>query len=345
MYKKKKKNNRILIFELNWMGDILFSFPFLKAIRQKNPNAYITCVVVPQYADLLINVPWIDNIHILSDKNKLKFLKEKIDFIGLIKKEQYDVCYFLKPSRIKSILSFFAGIKERIAFSGKKAFITKVVNVPENSVHRANRILSLAEKIDIKQRDMVYEYFLSKKDDMAIEIILKELGIGNFSIIALNPGGNWDSKRWKREKHIELATIILKKFSNIEIVITGAKKDMVLAENIVKKVDNKRCYSIAGKTTINELAAFFKKCLVVISADSGPLHLASSVGTTTIGLFGPTSFDITGQIGKGKNFYIQKKVDCQIPCYEQECKKQYMCMQLITVKDVFEKVEEIIRII
>ena len=81
---------RILVFELNWLGDILFSFPFLRAVRSAFPEAYIACVVVPRYADLLINNPWINDVHALSDNNSITSIGEKIAFVHMIRKEKYD---------------------------------------------------------------------------------------------------------------------------------------------------------------------------------------------------------------------------------------------------------------
>jgi ADP-heptose:LPS heptosyltransferase len=92
---------------------------------------------------------------------------------------------------------------------------------------------------------------------------------------------------------------------------------------------------VAGKTTLNELAAIFSKCAVVVSADSGPLHLASASGAMTVGLFGPTSYKITGPRGKKGSIIIQKDFGCPVPCYVADCGKEYSCMRSITVDEVY----------
>jgi len=125
-------------------------------------------------------------------------------------------------------------------------------------------------------------------------------------------------------------------------MVTGAKKDRKMAQEIMAGVNSDRCYTVAGETGLNELAALFKECSLVVSADSGPLHLASATGVTTIGIYGPTSAQITGPRGKGKNIILSKEVDCEVPCYVEKCNKDYHCMKDISVEDVFKAAEKVL---
>ncbi len=334
------KAERILVFELNWLGDILFSFPFLRALRQAYPESYISCVVVPRYADLLINNPWINEVHGLSDSNKITSAREKFAFARMIKKEKYDTCFLLKPSRVKTTMAALSGIPERIGFGGKNAPLTREVELPKGHIHRADQILALAGAVGITKVDGTYEYSVTDDDINKANALLNESGDTGYRMMVINPGGNWDAKRWPKEYYIELSRKIFRRFDNVEIVVTGAPKDIELAGEIVLAIDNARCYSTAGKTGLNELAAIFKNSELVISGDSGPLHLASAVGVTTLGLFGPTDPEITGPRGKKKNIIIKGKVSCDVPCYIDECDKDLECMKSIKVEDVFKAVEK-----
>jgi lipopolysaccharide heptosyltransferase II len=332
---------RILIFELNWLGDILFSFPFLRAIRKAFPDSYITCVVVPRYADLLVHNPWINFVHALSDSNKISSIREKIAFTRMIKNEKYDTCFILKPSSTKAAMAALAGIPNRIGFVGKKAPLTSVVDMPPN-VHRADQVLSLAGAVGVDKADGTYEYFFGGEDQEKADALLRDIGVGARRIVAINPGGNWEPKRWPKENFIGLVKRILNSFEDVEVIITGAGKDIELGRSKIEIVGSDRCYSVAGRTALNELAAIFKRCDLVISADSGPLHLASAVGITTIGLFGPTSPKITGPRGRGKNIVISKDVGCDMPCYVKECNKDAECMKIITIDEVFSAAEQVL---
>ncbi|MFH1798652.1 MAG: glycosyltransferase family 9 protein [Candidatus Omnitrophota bacterium] len=326
---------KILIFELNWLGDILFSFPFLRAVRQAFPRARIICAVVPRYKDLLINVPWIDGIRILADKNGVLSLCEKIEFIRTIRKEKYDACFLLKPSKTKTIMARLAGIPDCYSGRNNERFLTR-------QSHRADTLLGLVKDAGVRVSDNTYEYFISEKDKQEADKILYAEGEGR-RVIVVNVGGNWPAKRWPLDRFTELIKRLLDRFEDVEVALSGAKKDIEVTEKIKSEVDDKRCYSLAGKTTLNELAAVFQKSSLMISADSGPLHLASAAGNPIIGLFGPTSREITGPRGKGRNIIIQKEIDCEIPCYIESCEKDYLCMRSITVNEVFAAAEESLR--
>ncbi|MBD3425769.1 MAG: lipopolysaccharide heptosyltransferase II [Candidatus Omnitrophica bacterium] len=328
--------SRILVFELNWLGDILFSFPLLRALRKACPEAYIACTVVPRYVDLLVNNPWINYVHALSDTNRLTSLGEKMAFIRMIRREGYDTCFLLKPSRTKALMASLAGISQRIGFAGKGGALTRVVDRPDDGIHRADQLLALAGAVGITEADGTYEYFLSDEDAERAGEILHEVGGGLRRMVALNPGGNWIAKRWPREYFEKVASSLLERFSDLEVMVTGAGKDRDLAEQIVRNVGGDRCYSVAGRTGLNELAALFGKCELVISADSGPLHLASATGVTTVGIYGPTSAKITGPRGRGRNIVLAKHVDCDIPCYVKECCRDYECMKKVKPEEVFE---------
>jgi lipopolysaccharide heptosyltransferase II len=337
------KTDRILIFELNWLGDILFSFPLLRALRQRYPEAYITCVTVPRYSDLLVHNRWINYVHVLSDSTHISTLFEKLAFIRMLRAERYDVSVLLKPSRTRALISRMSGIPERISFAGKNAPLTREVDIPRDHIHRADQLLSLAGAMGVDSADGTYEYFYGREDREKAQAVLRKAGGGAHRIVALNPGGNWEAKRWPRERFAELGRELLKRFNDIEIMVTGALKDVKLAQEIVSLIGNaEKCYSIAGKTSLNQLAALFDKCALVVSADSGPLHLASATGTDTIGLYGPTSPQITGPRGRGKNIVVRGRTDCVLPCYEDRCPKDYECMRSIEAGEVAGAAEKVL---
>ncbi len=336
------KPEKILIFELNWLGDILFSFPLLRALRSEFPQAYISCAVVPRYAGLLAHNQWISDTHILSDDNRIGTIGEKLSFTRMIAKERYDICLFLKPSSTKTVMAFLAGIHERIGFVGKKSPLTTEVEMPRGETHRADQLLALAAAMGIKTADGTYEYFIDEEYiDKADDLFHKE-GRGVNRIVALNAGGNWGPKRWPAGNFVKLAKMLLERFEDIEIMLPGSSKDLRLTQQIVSEVGAERCYTFAGRTDLNELAAFFKRASLVVSADSGPLHLASATGASTIGLFGPTSHKMTGPRGRGRNIIIQSDIPCRIPCYVERCAMDHECMRSITPERVFAEAERVL---
>ncbi|MBF0493779.1 MAG: lipopolysaccharide heptosyltransferase II [Candidatus Omnitrophica bacterium] len=334
-------SKKILVFELNWLGDILFSVPLLKALKYSEPDVFIACAVVPRYADILRNTPWVDKIMPLSDDRGPFSIFEKLKFMNLAKKEKFDSCVLLKPSRSKAEMASKIGIKKRIGFGGKVAPLTLEITPPPGSLHRVDQLLALAEGMKIPLMGRKYEFPVSADDLERAKKFLTDAGIDiKKPVVAFNPGGNWGPKRWPDENFADLAVMVLKEYKNVSLILTGANKDEAVASGIAAKVNSNRCVSMAGKTGLKVLGAIFKLCGLVVSADSGPMHLASAVGTKTLCLFGPTSPAITGPCGKGESVIIHHDISCEVPCYLDECRKGYICMQNITVSEVFESFQK-----
>ncbi len=331
------EKHKILVFELNWMGDILFSFPFLRALRARFPGSYISSVVVPRYSHLLFQNKWINEVHVLTDRRGMMSYPEKVRFTRMLMRENYDMAFFLKTSRTKVFMAKAAGITRRVGFSGKNAALTDIVENKENAVHRSDHISSLLSPFDVQVIDGTYECKVSQEQKDQAQKLIRGAKGGSRSMVVLNPGGNWNAKRWPKENFIELGQRLLSEFSFLEIAVTGSRKDVRLAQEIVRELDEARSYSLAGKTDLSGLAAVFAKSVLVVSADSGPLHLASCVGTPTVGVFGPTSPEITGPRGKGTDIVIscRKEITCKVPCYESECHKDHECMRKIKPERVF----------
>lgn len=335
---EQQKEEKILIFELNWMGDILFSVPFLRALRDRLSRAYISCAVVPRYSQMLTNNKWVNDVHVLNDSRGINSLAEKIAFTRLIAREKYDTAFFLKTSRSKVLMAQMAGIKRRIGFDDKDAPLTDVIESPSEDMHRVERILSILAPLEIKTIDGSYEYTPSDDDKEKATALLRASEGGLNPVIVLNPGGNWEAKRWPLEYFKELARLLASEFPEMEIAITGAEKDTERCEEIIRSLDTVKAYSLAGRTSIKVLAGVFSKSRLVVSADSGPLHLASSCGVPTISLYGPTLPKLTGPRGRGTNIVIsrEKEIDCALPCYEEKCPKNFECMRKITPDTVMD---------
>jgi len=178
--------------------------------------------------------------------------------------------------------------------------------------------------------------------DKRVGEILKQQGVDlKQPIVIINPGGNWNLKRWPKERFAQLITFLLEHW-DVQVVLSGAKKDVPL----IKEIDH-LCEGgavlLAGKTGLCELVALMGKATLVISADSGPLHIANGVGTPVVALFGPTRPEITGPRGSGRVVLLQKDVGCNSEaCYVLDCPDN-LCMKAVTVDDVCAAVDTVLR--
>lgn len=332
---------RILIWEQNWLGDVLFSTPFIKAVRKKCENAYIAVMLNYSCKEILEGNPRINEIILYDEKTKHRGLKGEIKLIRRLKKESFDTVFLLHRSLSRALIAYFAGIRNRIGyFYIKRNFIlTDIVDAPRKPLHKIEYFLKMAGYIGADISDKNLEFFINDTDREYIENLIKRNEIEKSGpIIAINPGGNWPPKRWPEENFAKLADILIKKYK-VRIMITGSENDISRALRIQELAHNKLFIS-CGKTTLKQLGALYEKAKIVISGDSGPLHIARAVGADVIALFGPTSPELTGPYGEGSYSVIQKDVGCRTPCYNAECSDN-KCMKAISVEDVLEAVKKI----
>lgn len=327
---------RILIVNVNWLGDTLFITPFIRAIRENYIKSHITVLTHPRCREILEGNPHIDEIIAYDEKGIYRSLLAKFAIVSHLKSMKIDTAFILRRSLSRTMLLFLSKIPERIGYDNRKAgfLLTKKVPRPSKALHKVEYFLGLVKSVGVEPRDTSYEFFVSDEDRLGADEILEKGGLKKGAdFIVINPGGNWDLKRWPLENFARLGEEIFKKF-NISIVLTGAEKDVVLCEGISGLMKQKPIL-LCGKTDLKKLGAVFEKAKWVISNDSGPMHIAAGIKTPLIALFGPTSPSITGPYGGGVCKILQKDVDCKIPCYKLSCKDN-KCMKSISVEDVLD---------
>lgn len=329
---------RILIVNVNWRGDVLFSTPFIRALRTKYPDSFMACLVVRRCAPILENSPHLNEIIILDEEGKHKGLRGKLRLIKLLRAKNFDTAFLLHRSFTRTLICWLAGIRERIGYYTRKRAIllTKSVPAPVEQLHKVEYFLNIARACGIETENKDYEFFTSAEDKDYINNFLQQNGIKeNDFLVVINPGGNWQLKRWPKENFAQLSDRLIKQYQ-AKVIISGAKKDIGLAEDITALMEN-RALILCGRTTLGQLAALLSRARLVISNDSGPMHIAVSQKARVIALFGPTSCKITGPYGKGDYTVIQKDLGCAVPCYKLDCNDN-RCMKAISVDDVLQAI-------
>lgn len=322
---------RILIIEPNWLGDVLFTTPAIRAIRQEYKDAYIAVLLHKRCAPVLQDNPNIDEVIPLNKDRGIKGLFYKLSLLPKLKSLNLDTAFLFSGSSSSAFIARRAGAKDIIGTkSDKKDF----------SQHRVEHFLSVIRRAGIETDNKDYEFFTKEEDEKKAKETLRENGIlENEPYFAINPGGNWPPKRWPKAEFAKLADVLYEKYKT-KVIITGSEKDIPLGENI-KNLCKRKPINLCGKTTLKQLATVLRQAKVVISNDSGPMHIAVSEKTPTIALFGPTHPNITGPYGSGNYSVVQKEVECPVPCFNKNCRK-YRCMEAITVADVMEAIEKLL---
>jgi lipopolysaccharide heptosyltransferase II len=333
---------RILIVNVNWLGDTLFATPFIRAVREKYPKAYMAILTHPRCYEILEGNPNINEIIIYDEKKQHKNILRRFSIIAYLRSKNFDAAFILKKSLTRTLLLLFSKIPVRVGYRSRRAgfLLTKRVDIPHEELHKVEYFLNLARSVGIETKNKNYEISISNNDMKKGEKILKDAGIKDKGFVALNAGGNWDPKRWPAENFAKLGDCVFEKL-RMSIVLTGAEKDIILAKTISGLMKHKP-FILCGKTDLKTLGAIFKKAICVISNDSGPMHLAASVRANVVAIFGPTSPKITGPYGDGKYKILHKDIGCKIPCYDSKCKDN-RCMKAVTVEDVLGALNELIK--
>ncbi|MFH1457589.1 MAG: lipopolysaccharide heptosyltransferase II [Candidatus Omnitrophota bacterium] len=334
-------NKRVLIFNVNWLGDVLFSTAAIRNIRLNFPNSFIACIVPSRCYSILKGNPHLDEIIIFDDKDRHRSLLAQLNFVRQLKSKKFDMVFLLHRSFTRALICRLADISQRIGYHTRKRgfLLTKSIATPEkDTLHRIDYYLNIMEKAGYKVEDRFMEFFVSEEDEKFVSEFLKNQDVREGEFLAvLNPGGNWLPKRWPREYWAILADRLSLQ-RRAKIIITGSLHDKSLAAQIKERMKEKPILA-SGLLNIKQLGALCKRADVFVTADTGPLHIANAVGAKrVIALFGPTSVEITGPYPLRNVKILRKDTGCKIPCYVVHCQNN-RCMKAITPEDVMEHIE------
>ena len=334
--------NRILIFNVNWVGDVLFSTAFIRNLHYNFPDSYIACCIPPRCAQVLEGNPYLNEVIIFDEKGRHRGPLGLLRFCSLLRAKKFDTVFLLHRSFSRAFLTWLAGIRERIGFDTKKRgwLLTSSFPVPDHlAMHRIQCYLDLLRKAGLRVRDSYTDFPVWQKHARVVDDFLGANAGDSDFLVGINPGGNWGPKRWPKERFAELAARLVREFS-ANVIVTGGENDLELAEEI-QKLSGEKLVIACGKFSLKEFGALAMCLDLFITADTGPLHVANACGAKKIiCLFGPTDPDLTGPHPDDNAVVVRKKVDCLIPCYNVNCENNH-CMKAITVDDVLVEVRKI----
>lgn len=330
---------KILIVTKNWIGDLLFQLPAIETICRYYPYAEVTCVVPSRCKEMLSGHEMLSNILVFDERKEHKRIVDRVRFILELRKEKWDKVFLFHPSKTRALIMLLAGAQSRIGFDLRKGcFLTEKVKTPSEPIHQVDYFLKLIEGVGVATNDRKYRLTVPYNDEVAAQKILKENKIQLNQFVCFHLGANWEPKRWPVENFAELAKLLFQQ-TKLQIVVTGAEGDSILALALQKLVDSDKLKIFTGKTSLNLLAAVFKQAAFVVSGDSGPMHIAAAVGTRNIALFGPTDPTLTGPRGIGESVVISYVPEgYQVPYYDQALPEEGW-LGKISAEQVFEQIK------
>ncbi len=331
---------KILIVNVNWLGDVLFSSAVFQTIKNKRSDVWLSCLAHPRVKEILEMIPGLDEIIIYDEDQKHATSLSKWRLISHLRNQKFDRVYLLHRSLTRALLVFLAGIPRRIGYATKNRgfLLTEALKVTPNAKHRMDYYLGVIEK-DFPMPVKTCRLNVGPEQKEYTVKLLQNLNISpSDKKVCIHPAGNWNLKRWPKEYFIRCIEAFQKR--GIKVILIGTTKDRALIDQIKKQLKEEPI-DLLGKTSIKQLAALMQICDCVISGDSGPLHIANSVGVKTIALYGPTSVGVTGPRGLALSSILRQNVGCnEKPCYHLACPDN-ICMKSISVLDVLDAFEQI----
>lgn len=335
----------ILIVKLSAIGDVIHTLPSLAALRKLYPAAHITWVVEEAAASLICNHPLLDEVLVsrrkswLTDFRRgeiLRPLREINLFLKQLRKRPYDLVIDFHGLFKSAVIVLLSGGKRKLGYDSLQELSGLFYNekISEDMTkHAVDRYLDFPRYLGAKITATEFVLPVSKDIEAKVKLLLDEYKLESKKFIVINPVAYWETKLWDDEKFAKLAELIISEL-NLAVVFTGSERDSV--EKIIAQI-SAPVINLAGKTSLPELAALYGKASMLITTDSGPMHLAAAVGIPVIALFGPTDPQRTGPYGKGHTV-ISSGLSCS-PCLLKKCPTK-KCMQDITPEQVFTAIKE-----
>lgn len=320
---------KILIIRIDRIGDLMLSTPALRAVRKKIPQADITLVLNPSIQDLAKVIPWID---------KTVVYRNLIQAARALKQEGFDLAIdLLMDYPLKSaLLAFLSGARYRVGYNiqGRGGFFNIKVKPDSEEKHMIERTLDVVRAIGVDTVNRNPEIVVLDEEKKYIEHFLNQRKVSSKDLlVGIHPGGNYPSQCWQPERFAQLADEIIIEYG-AEVIVIGGPGEEGLVRKVVNLMSEKAIEVI--DIPLSRLAALIARCNLFVCNNSGPLHIATAVGTPTISTMGPTVSYLWWPQGKN-HIVIRKDLPCS-PCNRGVC-KSHQCMDLITVEDMKEAVK------
>jgi lipopolysaccharide heptosyltransferase II len=324
----------ILIIKPGAIGDLLQMTPVIRALKAKYPEAAVSLLVgSSQTAALFKHHADVHETIVYDKKGEQRSFPALMDLWRQLRRNDYDLVINFQRSTMKTWFLASAAIPCRVLVYHK---------AKNRSVHAVVNYLETLAPLGIPAADLHLELTTGAGARAFAMQLLSSRKNSNGPLIALNPGASHQVNRWSTDHFAALADMLAQRL-DARVIITGGPEDVMLAEEIAAKAGSKPLF-LAGKASLLQLGALLAQCDVLVSGDTGPLHLATAVGLPVIALFGAADPARTGPVGDGHIVLQAEKVPC-VPCRSRTCNNpRYLeCMEKISTDSVFDAVETLVR--
>ncbi len=329
------KKFRLVVRSTNWLGDAVMTVPAIRAIRKSRPDIELTVLTLEKLAGFWRSVPGVDCVLEIPRQGGIRNVARLLGVGG------YDAIVLFPNSLRVGLEAWLAGIPRRVGYAGhtRRWFLNQIVEkrqgheaVPEHHVYHYLRLVEAIGAPCLPRSDWAFERVSAKPS----------AGEGNRGLrLAVCPGAEYGpAKRWFPDRFAAVMRQISSRYQ-CEWNLVGVKKDEAIGGEIERLFSGGGLRNWIGRTSLEELLEVLRGCDLLLTNDTGTMHLAGMLGVPVVAIFGSTEPLATGPIGEGHTC-LQHRVPCG-PCFLRECPLDFACMNKVGVEEVVCAVEGTIR--
>ncbi len=342
---------KIIVRGTNWIGDAVMSLPAISSLKKCFPHARIDVAARRWSAPVYNYSPHTDNVLEIEKTSGINCLGTLIKVSKKIREIGYDLAVAFPNSFESALLFKLAGVREVVGYNTdfRSVILTKAVDVPRDKKekHEVFYYLNLIEKTFAHRCEGLggkpkIGFSIPGTDLEKAERKLKDFGWkGARPLIGINPGAAYGpAKCWPSQKYKELSEKLVRVFPRGKIIVFGTDKERKTGEQICKSL-GRQGINLCGQTSLSEAICIISLLDLMVTNDSGLMHVAAACNIALVALFGSTNPVTTGPFSE-KAAVIHHALACS-PCLSRQCKRDFICMQGITVKEVFEACQKTIQ--
>jgi heptosyltransferase II len=331
--------DRILIRGPNWVGDAVLAIPAMKAVREQYKSAEITLLVRPWVAGLFASAPFVDKVW---SEPKPAGLGDWTRLTRTIRARRFDVALLLPNSFESALMTFLGGVPRRIGYAtdGRRWMLTNPVTPRKQPRHQVGYYLELASVFSAPPDRPSIEMEATAEEREDARKLLGAEGIPmNAPFLVVNAGAAYGSaKRWHEDRFAAAADILAGELG-LRVALIGSEAERPIAAEIRNRTRSEAAV-LNGKTSLETLIGVLAESSLMITNDSGPMHIAAALGVPTVAVFGSTDERVTGPFSPSARI-VKHAVECS-PCLLRECPIDHRCMNGVTVENVCRAARELL---
>jgi heptosyltransferase II len=339
---------RVVVRGTNWVGDSVMTLPALRALRRVLPEAKITLVVRPSAKGIFADVDFVNEILVYDRRNIWAVVPQIKEW----RRRQFDLAVLFQNAFEAALIPFLAGVPLRLGYAteARQALLTHPLALPEwrSSRHEVFYYLFLITALEqllfgtseICETDPDASLQISETRKSEAENLLRACGVGEGQpVVALCPGSiNSRAKRWPAEAYASLADRLID--SQRQVLLIGSADEADVTREVTSRMKQQPIV-LTGKTSLDQITAVLSLVDLVVTNDTGPAHIAAALGRPTLVIFGPTN-PLTTRPFAPEAEILRHAPECA-PCMLRDCPIDHRCMTAITVDEVFEHSQALLK--